>query len=63
MPIKTIFTIPIQLKEVLKACIKPNITDEMVIARYLFDSLYKFAKMNPLDKASSVIAIRKNTTA
>jgi hypothetical protein len=37
MPIKTIFNMPIQLNEELKACIRLNIKEEIIILRYLFD--------------------------
>jgi hypothetical protein len=63
MPIKPIFNMPIQLNEVLKACIRLNIKEEIMILRYLFDRLYKLVKMNPLDIASSEIATRKNIIA
>jgi hypothetical protein len=63
MPIKTIFNMPIQLNEELKACIRLNIKEEIMILRYLFDRLYKLVKMNPLDMASSEIATRKNIIA
>jgi hypothetical protein len=37
MPTKKIFNIPIQLNEELKACIKLNINEEIIILKYLFD--------------------------
>jgi hypothetical protein len=37
MPIKKMFNMPIQLNEELKACIRLNINEEMIILKYLFD--------------------------